>query len=260
MPTHQTSQQDPASQQEAVPQDPQAASRSSQKDSSQKNKHSESQASSADAEVQSTAATEAEAEEAEIVAQDQQPDPAKQAEQIAQLQTQLHTLQTSIGVHIQNETRLNQELVEQKAKLSATLDQYREAKAEFGRVQERMERATKSELANHKKAFIRSLLDLADNLDRAGGPDAPAGQDLESVQKGVAMMREQFLEILAQHKVRRLQSQGKPFDPHHHEAVATVPVPTAAQHDTVVGVIKECFVFEDEVLRPGLVAVGKASQ
>ncbi|MEO1229039.1 MAG: nucleotide exchange factor GrpE, partial [Myxococcota bacterium] len=81
--------------------------------------------------------------------------------------------------------------------------------------------------------------------------------DEESLRGGVRMVREQFLSSLQQVGVSREETVGRSFDPELHEAVSNVPVDDPAQDGQVVGEIKGLYRFQDDVLRPAVVAVGQ---
>src|SRR5204863_5815260 len=68
-------------------------------------------------------------------------------------------------------------------------------------------------------------LSLHDALPISTVAAEQAGEKGPLVQ-GVLMVLSQFLELLKRHGVTRIEvQQGKPFDPHLHEAIQQVPVP-----------------------------------
>ena len=78
--------------------------------------------------------------------------------------------------------------------------------------------------------------------------------------QGVEMVQQQFLAKMDGFGVKRIDALGAEFDPLLHEAVTAVPAPDASADGRVVGVITHGYRIGDEVLRPALVAVGKAAQ
>jgi molecular chaperone GrpE len=72
------------------------------------------------------------------------------------------------------------------------------------------------------------------------------------------MVRQQFLAKLEGFGVKRIEALGVDFDPALHEAVTTVPADDDSVDGRVVGVIAPGYRIGDEILRPALVAVGKA--
>ena len=100
---------------------------------------------------------------------------------------------------------------------------------------------------------------MLDNLDRAitaaREGDAPA----DALQRGVELVRDQFLAKLEALSVHRIDALGQVFDTSSHEAVSVAPVSDAAQDGRVVAVAKEGYVIGDELLRPASVVVGRVN-
>ena len=81
---------------------------------------------------------------------------------------------------------------------------------------------------------------------------------MDALLQGVELVRRQFLAKLEGFGVKRIASEGLPFDPSVHEAISTVPAATPEQDGTVVGVVRHGYRIGDEVLRPAAVAVAKS--
>jgi molecular chaperone GrpE len=69
--------------------------------------------------------------------------------------------------------------------------------------------------------LLKDLLPVMDNLDRAMDA-ATKSPDFGSFQKGVAMTRKSFEDILARHGVKSFSAKGQVFDPRLHEAMQQV--------------------------------------
>lgn len=148
--------------------------------------------------------------------------------------------------------------LEQAKKLrSETLQQHKDAVAEFENARARLSREVGQEVERHKRTILVEMLDIVDNLDRALDA-SDQDSDIDGLRRGVAMVRDLFLTKLQGFGVRRMQSDGVSFDPEKHEAVTTVPVDDDEHDGVIVGVVKEGFNIDDDVLRPAQVAVGRA--
>ena len=142
---------------------------------------------------------------------------------------------------------------------------YRQASQEFEDARARMRKEVAKDAERNRREVFVSLLDVVDNLDRAiealrrrSGQAAPAGDGAtDPLLQGVDLVRQQFLSKLEGFGVKRITSEGQPFDPQLHEAVTTVPALDAASDGLVLGVVAHGYRIGDEVLRPALVAVGK---
>ena len=100
------------------------------------------------------------------------------------------------------------------------------------------------------------LLEVLDNLDRAlesVGDDERSA----SICQGVEMVRGQFGEIFAAFGIQRIEPEGKPFDPHFHEALLD-----EAREDLPPGTVIEELIrgyrIGDRLLRASRVRVSRA--
>ena len=71
------------------------------------------------------------------------------------------------------------------------------------------------------------VLNVKDNLERAL-QFAESSDSQKGIVEGVRLTVSQLDQLLAQEGVRPIQAEGKPFDPHLHEAVQTVHDPNSA--------------------------------
>jgi molecular chaperone GrpE len=155
---------------------------------------------------------------------------------------------------------LERQLAERSAQLQTYIAEHRRSLQEFDNARARLKRDTTREIERAKRTVLVELLDVVDNLDRAiaaaragtGSADA-----LETLTRGVELVRDQFLAKLAAIGATRVAALGQPFDAARHEAVSTMPVTDLAQDGMVVAVTKEGYSIGDEVLRPASVVVGR---
>ena len=161
---------------------------------------------------------------------------------------------------------LERQLADQQTRLQSYIAEHRKSLEEFEQARLRIRRDVTREVERGKRALLAELLEVVDNLDRAvaashAGLAAVGGSNeaLESLARGVELVRDQFLAKLIGLGVRRIEALGRPFDAAWHEAVTTTPV-DAAQDGAVVAVTREGYAIGDEVLRPASVVVGRAEQ
>jgi molecular chaperone GrpE len=155
---------------------------------------------------------------------------------------------------------LEQRVAQAEKQAQEYIAKYRQAAQEFEDARARMRKELAKDAERSRRDVLASLLEVGDNLDRAIEAARAAGKDTnDPLLQGVEMVRQQFLSKLEGFNVRRIISQGEPFDPQLHEAVTTVSTEDPAADGRIVGVIAHGYRIGDEVLRPALVAVAKTS-
>ena len=149
------------------------------------------------------------------------------------------------------------EELEKLRKQAGERDQYLDlaarTRAEFENYQKRIQRDREMDRKYAFGPLALDLLPILDNLDRAVQAAKQAG-DTGPLVQGVAMVITQFLDLLKRHGIKRIDAEGKPFDPNWHEAVMQKPV-VGVEPNMVVQVIEHGFLNQDRVLRPAKVIV-----
>ena len=155
---------------------------------------------------------------------------------------------------------LEQKLAQKDKELQEAIAKYRGAAGEFEESRARLRREVSKDIERGRREILADLLDVVDNLDRAvdAARSSTGGDKLDSLIQGVDIVRRQFLAKLEGFGVRRIESEGQPFDPAVHEAISAVPASAAAPDGTVVGVVRHGYRIGDDVLRPASVAVAKS--
>ena len=154
---------------------------------------------------------------------------------------------------------LEQQLAEKDKQLQDAIARYRGAAGEFEESRARLRREISKDIERGRREILADLLDVVDNLDRAvdAARASTGGDRLDALIQGVDIVRRQFLAKLEGFGVRRIESDGQPFDPSVHEAISAVPASDSAPDGTIVGVIRHGYRIGDDVLRPASVAVAK---
>ena len=151
---------------------------------------------------------------------------------------------------------LERQLAEKDDVLKRSIAKHQEAAAEFDSVRVRLRRDISKEVERGTRAVLAELLDVLDNLDRAIEA-AERSPDPGTLLQGVEMVRDQFLAKLEGFKIRRLGVLDRRFDPARSEAAVTVPVADPLKDELVVGIIRNGYEIDGEILRPAIVAVAK---
>ncbi len=149
---------------------------------------------------------------------------------------------------------------DQVEKLQAELDHVRDVYlrklAEFDNFRKRVEREREESRRLGAEDFIRDLLPVIDNFDRAL---QHTNDESGAFRQGVEMIAKQLGDTLARRGVVEINPIGQTFDPERHEAVQRVEDPSQPP-GTVSIVMAKGYLAGERLLRPALVGVTVAVQ
>jgi molecular chaperone GrpE len=149
---------------------------------------------------------------------------------------------------------------DQAAKLQAELDRVRDVYlrklAEFDNFRKRVERERDEIRQLAVEDFIRELLPVLDNFERALQHANNGG---DAFHQGVEMIAKQLWETLVRRGVTAIDPAGEPFDPGFHEAVQGVENSDLAP-GTVAFVMLKGYRAGERVIRPAMVGVSVMAQ
>ena len=121
-----------------------------------------------------------------------------------------------------------------------------------------MTREKSEALRYASEPLIRELLPVIDNLERAlNAAPAPTEGPADALRDGVAMVAQQFDEILSRFGVSQIEAADQPFDPNLHEALAHVET-TLKAPGQVLDEHLSGYRLHDRLLRAAQVTVAKA--
>ena len=151
---------------------------------------------------------------------------------------------------------LMEDLKSLEGELARQKDLYLRLMADFDNFRKRSAQDTDRRAAAQKEAFIRELLPVIDNLERALS-NAFASSP-EQLREGVKLTLQQLNQLLDRHGIEPDESRGQSFDPHQQEAVATRRDPSKPDH-TVLETFQRGYRRDKEVFRPAKVVVNDLS-
>jgi molecular chaperone GrpE len=190
-------------------------------------------------------AVEVEVRPEEPAAAPQEPEPEAPAAEADPREAQLEQLKAQLEASMAMGRDLNHKLREEHEKMlraSADLENYKK-------------RARKELEENQKfgnERLLKDFLPVIDNIDRALEPSNSA--DLQSLRKGVEMIRKLLEDTLGKHGVKPFSSKGKPFDPNVHEAMSQAETDDMPPNHVFAEVLRG-FMLNERLVRPGLVVV-----
>jgi molecular chaperone GrpE len=123
---------------------------------------------------------------------------------------------------------------------------------------QRLEREKARVLEAERATLAQTLLEAADDLERALGAVAGApGEATGGLSEGVRLSLGTLHQRIARLGAERLAVLGQPFDPRVAEAIDTVVVPDAEQDGVVVQEVTPGYRIGERILRPARVRVGR---
>lgn len=144
-----------------------------------------------------------------------------------------------------------QEIAELNQKLTEMQDNYLRAKAEGENIRRR---AVEDISKAHKfaiESFAEHLVPVTDSLYAALNAETV---DAKAFKEGLEITLKQLLSAFEKGRLTEINpAVGDKFDPHHHQAIASVPSDQEA--NTVVSVLQRGYSIADRILRPALVTV-----
>ena len=146
------------------------------------------------------------------------------------------------------------ESVEQESKES--YDRFLRVSAEFENYKKRAAREMNDFRKFANESFVKAMLPVVDNLDRAIESSSNDDHSNSSVVEGVNMTLKEILKIFEQFGVKPFQSLGKTFDPALHQAVMQEESDDHPEK-TILNELEKGYMMHDRLLRPAMVVVSK---
>lgn len=144
-----------------------------------------------------------------------------------------------------------------ESKLMTALSQYNRLQADFDNFRRRTKDKEAKMEDDVKAKVLKSFLPVVDNFEMALVHVQKSGVS-DTYVKGMELLLKQFITFLKDADVVEMEAQGKPFDPHFHEAVMQI-ISDEWDDDTVSMVMKKGYMYKDQVLRPASVQVSHKS-
>lgn len=149
-----------------------------------------------------------------------------------------------------------QKLIEERDGLQ---DRLLRKQAEFENYRKRIERERGEYVQFASAELMRELLNALDSFDlamRTAGSEKSAG---ENMLRGLDLVYKQFQDTLGRFGLKAIEAEGKPFDPHFHQAVSTVPT-DEVEENTVVDELRRGYTLNGRLLRPAMVSVSVSGE
>lgn len=158
--------------------------------------------------------------------------------------------------------KLENELTSYKEKIESLQKEIEENKdrllrkaAEFENYKRRTENDQLNLLKYAAESFILKLLPTVDDFERSL-QHIDNAKDPESIKEGIKLVYDKLIKVLSEQGVTKIESIGKPFDVHFHEALMQRPAENVAPH-TVLEEVEKGYMYKDRVIRHAKVVVSE---
>jgi molecular chaperone GrpE len=159
---------------------------------------------------------------------------------------------------IDPQAQLQADLKAAKDEVAEWQDRFLRKAAEFENYRKRADKEKIDTITTAKSSVLLEFLPVADACERALASMANgSGADsttLQQFKQGVELLHKQLLDTLGRVGVTAIESEGKLFDPHMHEALSRQET-SDVKEDTVVKELRKGYMFKDRLLRPAQVIV-----
>ncbi|MBU1090735.1 MAG: nucleotide exchange factor GrpE [Candidatus Omnitrophica bacterium] len=147
-------------------------------------------------------------------------------------------------------------LKEEADKAQEYFDRILRLQADFDNIRKRMEKERQEFVKFANEGIVLELLNILDDLERAAELTQSEHQDLSAFLKGVEMILAHLYEMIKEQGVKPIESEGKIFDPHFHEALMQIEDKNLPEH-TIVEELQKGYMLNDRVIRTAKVKVSK---
>jgi molecular chaperone GrpE len=149
------------------------------------------------------------------------------------------------------------ELEQLRRELAETKDKYLRVLAESENGRKRLVKEKHEMIQFATQNLVAEFLNPIDHMENALKFTQQMSDDVKHWAVGFQMILTQFKDVLTLNGVTPFESEGKPFDPHRHEAIETVATADFAP-GTVIEETVRGYIMGDKVIRPARVKVAKA--
>ncbi len=136
-------------------------------------------------------------------------------------------------------------------------DQLLRKAADFENYKKRMESEIQGIVRLANESVILSILPVMDDLERSLKAERTA-HDTGAFQKGVELILQKLRKVLELHGVTSLETTGKPFDVHYHDALMQMPKDDV-EPNTVLEEVEKGYAMNGKVIRHAKVIVSAPS-
>lgn len=178
---------------------------------------------------------------------------AKRAEEMIKKAEGSHESHSKDSETIKPSTEEYQQLKKQVEELLALKDRWLRQAADYENAKKRLQKERDDFIKFANENLISGMLPILRDLDRVVHHGQKQNQQKDPVMAGIELVIKQFEKFLEASGVKRIESVGKIFDPHLHEAVNHIASDKPAE--TVLEEAEPGYFYHDRLLKPAKVVV-----
>ena len=152
--------------------------------------------------------------------------------------------------------QLKKEAEDKDKRLQEYIAAYKDKNSENDEFRVRLQKENETRLDQFKAILFARLLPILDNLKRAA-QSASQSKDIDSLEKGIDLVINQFARELKDNGVETVPSVGKKFDPKSHEAFLTVDTEDSTQDQIVIEELEPGYRFKEKLIKAAKVKIAK---
>lgn len=153
-------------------------------------------------------------------------------------------------------TTLQRRLEEEQQRVKDLQERWHRAQADLANLRRRTEQEREEVEKFASMLLVAELLPVLDNFERALAT-IPGNLAMLTWIQGVILIERHLRAILEHQGLAAIEAQGKPFNPHYHEAISERETGDAAP-GTVVQELQKGYTMHGRVIRPTLVELARA--
>ena len=155
-----------------------------------------------------------------------------------------------------NDLNLLAELEKVKNELNSKNDRLLRLQADFDNFRKRTAKEKLELTAVIEQGFLTDLLPLLDNLERASGAAENENSNVETLRKGIEMIKTETINALTKHGLEPIDTAGQMFDPNFHTSVSVVQ-DDSKEDGAIAAEFQRGYMARGKVIRPSMVQVVK---
>jgi len=163
----------------------------------------------------------------------------------------------SVAAPLDPLTQLEADVKSAKAEIAEWQDRFLRKAAEFENYRKRAEKEKTDSMMLAKSSVLIEFLPVLDACERAlhsFGEAQGQPESLQQYKEGVELLYKQVLDTMSRVGVVPMETEGKQFDPHLHEALSREET-ADLEENTVVRELRRGYLIKDKLLRPAQVIV-----